>query len=51
MIFPCMELIFVIFHDFQSLWEPCYLGNYMYIGDDSKTQEPWIDQDIQILKQ
>ena len=26
MIFPCMELFFVIFqvsHDFQSLWEPC----------------------------
>ena len=27
MIFPCMELflvIFQVFHDFQSLWEPCY---------------------------
>ena len=26
MIFPCMELflvIFQVFHDFQSLWEPC----------------------------
>ena len=26
MIFPCIELLFVIFqvfHDFQSLWEPC----------------------------
>ena len=26
MIFPCMELFFLIFqvfHDFQSLWEPC----------------------------
>ena len=26
MIFPCMEFLFVIFqvfHDFQSLWEPC----------------------------
>ena len=27
MIFPCMEfflVIFQVFHDFQSLWEPCY---------------------------
>ena len=27
MIFPCMELflvIFQVFHDFQSLWEPCW---------------------------
>ena len=27
MIFPCMEVILVIFqvfYDFQSLWEPCY---------------------------
>ena len=26
MIFPCMEFILVmfqVFHDFQSLWEPC----------------------------
>ena len=23
MIFPCIELFLVIFHDFQSLWEPC----------------------------
>ena len=29
MIFPCMELllvIFQVFHDFQSLWEPCYIN-------------------------
>ena len=28
MIFPCMELflvIFQVFHDFQSLWEPCFI--------------------------
>ena len=27
-IFPCMELflvIFQVFHDFQSLWEPCII--------------------------
>ena len=29
MIFPCMELlvIFQVFHDFQSLWEPCVEKN------------------------
>ena len=25
MIFPCMELFFVIFQVFQCSWEPCYL--------------------------
>ena len=33
MIFPCMEFLFVIFqvfHDFQSLWEPCQ-GQLMVI--------------------
>ena len=28
MIFPCMELflvIFQVFRDFQSLWEPCFM--------------------------
>ena len=23
MIFPCMKLFLEVFHDFQSLWEPC----------------------------
>ena len=23
MIFPCMDFVLVIFHDFQSMWEPC----------------------------
>ena len=27
MIFPCTELFWVIFHDFQSLWEPCDQNN------------------------
>ena len=47
MIFPCMELIFVIiqvFHDFQSLWEPC-----VYMGESSKSWTLEI-QNLQMLK-
>ena len=32
MIFPGMELFLVIFHDFQSLWEPLYIHIYYEIA-------------------
>ena len=40
MIFPCMELflvIFQVFHDFQSLWEPRHL-NFMFVSREGSGQ-------------
>ena len=48
MIFPCMELfllVFQVFHDFQSLWEPWDSWEYQ-----SRIQHSlWLDQDPKCL--